>query len=98
MDKPIYKVITLSISEDSKKWPTHELFGWYHTEKKARDAVVCNSCDMQDQSFNYVMISRSYSGAYGLNDEELQWYKWNDTDEKWEVCERPEACKNLIFV
>lgn len=96
-DTPIYKVITLSIREN-EKWPTHEMFGWYHTEENAKEAVACNSCNMQDLAFNYAMISRSYEGAYGLRDEELQWYKWNYTDEKWETCKRPEACRNLMFV
>lgn len=61
-------------------------------------AVDCNSCDMQDCSFNYAMISRSYEGGYGLRDEEVQWYEWNYTDEKWEVCGRPEDCNGLMFV
>lgn len=97
MDKPIYKVITLSIHEE-EQWPTHELFGWYHELEDAMKAVDCNSCDMQDCAFNYAMISRSYEGGYGLRDEEIQWYKWNYTDEKWETCERPEDCNGLMFV
>lgn len=96
MDKPIYKIFTLYISEDAK-WPTREMFGWYHTEEKAREAVACNSCDMQDCAFNYALISRSYQGGYGLRDEELAWFKWNRDKRTWESCERPEACKNLMF-
>ena len=87
MSKPIYKVITLNIRKDS--YPSHEMFGWYHHFNEAALAVKKNSCDMQDNAFNYALISRSYPGAYGLNDEEIQWYKWNYTDEKWEKCERP---------
>ena len=96
-EQPIYKIITLSIREN-EKWPTHEMFGWYHTEHEAREAIACNSCDMQDCAFNYVLLSRSFPGGYGLRDEELQWYKWNYTDREWETCERPEACNNLMFV
>ena len=96
-EQPIYKIITLSIRED-EKWPAHEMFGWYHTEEKAREAVACNSCDMQDCAFNYAMISRSYEGGYGLRDEELAWFKWNRDKRVWESCERPEACNNLMFV
>jgi hypothetical protein len=96
MEKPIYKVITLSIRED-RKWPTHEMFGWYHELEDAMEAVDCNSCDMQDHAFNYALVSRSYEGGYGLRDEEIQWYKWNYTEEKWEICERPEACNGLMF-
>jgi hypothetical protein len=96
MDKPIYKVITLNICNDL--YPIHEMFGWYHELDAAAFAVEQNALDMQDHAFNYVLISRSYQGGYGLNDEELQWYKWNCTDEKWEKCERPETCANLTFI
>ena len=96
MDKPIYKVITLSICNDS--YPSHEMFGWYHEFGAAALAVEQNALDMQDHAFNYVLISRSYQGGYGLNDEEIQWYKWNYIDEKWEKCERPETCNNLTFI
>lgn len=95
-DKPIYKVITLSIYKGS--YQNHEMFGWYHELDSAALAVEQNVLDMQDRAFNYALISRSYQGGYGLNDEEIQWYKWNYTEEKWEACERPDACKNLIFV
>lgn len=95
MDAPIYKVITLSIRKGLH--PSHEMFGWYHKLEDAIKTVDCNSCDMQDHAFNYALISRSYEGAYGLRDEELQWYKWNYTNEKWEICERPEACNGLMF-
>lgn len=93
---PIYKVITLSIREDER--PSHEMFGWYHNCSDAVWAVVNNALDMQDHAFNYALVSRSYQGGYGLNDEELQWYKWNYTDEKWEKCERPDVCDDLKFV
>ena len=96
-DQPIYKIFTLNIREDTK-WPTREMFGWYHTEDKAREAVACNACDMQDHAFNYALISRSYQGGYGLRDEELAWFKWNRDKQVWETCERPETCKNLMFV
>ena len=97
MDTPIYKVITLSIRE-GEQWPSHEMFGWYHDLGTAIAAVVTNALDMQDHAFNYALISRSYEGGYGLRDKEIRWFKWNYTDEKWEVCERPEACSGLMFV
>lgn len=97
---PIYKVITLSIHGNSplKREVSHEMFGWYHHLGAAALAVEQNALDMQDHAFNYALISRSYQGGYGLNDEEIQWYKWNYTDEKWEMCERPNACDGLMFV
>ena len=94
--EPIYKIITLSIKSGERI--IHEMFGWYHHEQGAINAVNFNSCDMQDHAFNYALVSRSYQGGYGLNDEEIQWYKWNYTDEKWEMCERPNACDGLMFV
>lgn len=92
---PIYKVITLSIRKGVR--PRHEMFGWYHHLGAAALAVEQNALDMQDHAFNYALVSRSYQGGYGLNDEEIQWYKWNYTDEKWEMCERPNACDGLVF-
>lgn len=94
--EPIYKVITLSIRKGS--YPSHEMFGWYHHLGAALWAVEQNALDMQDYTFNYALVSRSYEGGYGLRDEELQWYKWNYTDKKWETCERPDACDGLMFV
>lgn len=97
---PIYKVITLNIHGNSslKREVSHEMFGWYHELGAAALAVEQNALDMQDCAFNYALVSRSYQGGYGLNDEEIQWYKWNYTDEKWEMCERPNACDGLMFV
>ena len=88
MSEPIYKVITLSIHGNSplKREVSHEMFGWYHHLGAAALAVEQNALDMQDCAFNYALISRSYQGGYGLNDEEIQWYKWDYTDEKWEMC------------
>lgn len=96
MDMPIYKVFTLNICNDS--YPYYEMFGWYHELGAATLAVEQNVFDMQDHAFNYALVSRSYQGGYGLSDEEIQWYKWNYTDEKWEMCERPEVCDSLRFV
>lgn len=93
--EPIYKVLTLNI--DYGEVQSWEMFGWYHHLGAAALAVEKNSCDMQDNIFNYALVSRSYEGAYGLNDEEIQWYKWNYTDEKWEMCERPGECDRYRF-
>lgn len=95
MSEPIYKVLTFSIREG--KVQTWEMFGWYHHLGAAAIAVDKNACDMQDHAFNYAMVSRSYEGAYGLNDEEIQWFKWNYIDEQWEVCERPSECDHYFF-
>lgn len=97
MNEPIYKVITLSIRE-GEILPSHEMFGWYHHLGAAALAVEQNALDMQDHAFNYALVSASYEGGYGLRDEEIQWYEWNYTDEKWETCERPKACDGLMFV
>ena len=71
--EPIYKVITLSIYGNSplKREVSHEMFGWYHHLGAAALAVEQNALDMQDHAFNYALVSRSYQGGYGLNDEEI---------------------------
>lgn len=93
---PIYKVITLVVRGSIALH--HEMFGWYHHLGAAALAVEQNALDMQDNTFNYALVSRSYEGGYGLNDEEIQWFKWNYIDKKWEMCERPNACDGLMFV
>lgn len=93
--EPIYKVITLSIKPGERI--IHEMFGWYHHGQDAINAVNFNSCDMQDHAFNYVLISCSYEGAYGLDDEELRWYTWDYDKKQWLECERPEACSIYHF-
>lgn len=90
MDAPIYKVITLVIRGTVVL--SREMFGWYHHEQDAINAVDFNSCDMQDNTYNYALVSRSYEGAYGLDDEELRWYEWDFSKKQWFECECPEAC------
>lgn len=95
MSEPIYKIHTFEIFK--KQLHSHEVFGWYHNLDSAILAVETNACDMQDRMFNYAMISCSYEGGYGLRDMDLQWYTWNYTNGKWEMCERPKACDGLMF-
>lgn len=97
----IYKVITLSVRSD--KWYdfSSELAAWYHKLDSAIKCVETNACDIQDCAYNYVMISSSKEGCYGLYDEELFWYKWNKDQEKWiqiSLDERPVACKQLHII
>ncbi len=97
----IYKVITLDVRSD--KWYdfSSEMAAWYITLEDAIKCVETNACDIQDCAYNYVMISSSEEGCYGLNDKELYWYKWNKDQEKWiqiSLVERPKACDSCLIV
>lgn len=99
LGKPIYKVFTLNIFDIEKGNFYSELFGWYRQRKHACNVVENNVFDMQDGGlFNYAVVVRSYQGAYALNDEILQWYKWNYDIGVWEPCEQPDTSKNLILI
>ena len=97
-DQPIYKVITLDIGEvGTGRVNSYEMFGWYHSLFDAYKAVENNVCDMQDHEFNYVLVSKSYQGGYGLCDHECAWYKWDYKERKWKVCDRPDVCRGMHF-
>lgn len=99
--KQIYKVITLDVKSD--KWYdfSSEMAAWYHSLDKAIFCVETNNCDIQDQVYNYALISSSKEGCYGLYDEELYWFKWNKSLDKWEqidLDQRPKACKQIHII
>lgn len=99
LGKPIYKVFTLNMFDIEKGKFCSELFGWYKQQKHACNVVKNNVFDMQDGGlFNYAVVVRSYQGAYALNDEIIQWYRWNYTIGEWEMCECPKSCNNLMFI
>lgn len=92
----IYKVITVEVNSDAFGDFSSELFSWYPTKKKAMRAIAMNAADMQDACYTHVLLSKSYPGAYGLHDKELQWYKWEDG--RWvPTCVRPTACCNFFI-
>lgn len=92
----IYKVITIEVESDAFGDFSSELFSWYPTKKKAMRAIEMNAGDMQDACYTHVLLSKSYPGAYGLHDQELQWYKWEDGH--WvPTCVRPTACCNFFI-
>ena len=92
----IYKVITVEVNSDAMGDFSSELFSWYPTKKKAMRAITRNAADMQDACYTHVLLSKSYPGAYGLHDQELQWYKWEDGH--WvPTCVRPTACCNFFI-
>lgn len=97
----IYKVITLDVRSD--KWYdfSSEMAAWYHSLDKAIFCVETNNCDIQDHTYNYALISSSKEGCYGLYDEELYWFKWNKSLDKWEqidLDQRPKACKQIHII
>ena len=92
----IYKVITIEVESDVMGDFSSELFSWYSTKKKAMRAIEMNAGDMQDACYTHVLLSKSYPGAYGLHDQELQWYKWED-GHGVPTCVRPTACCNFFI-
>lgn len=99
-NKPIYKVYVLDVRSDNWADFDTELCAWYHKETSAKKTVLNNACDIQDNAFNYAMISKSFQGCYGLNDTELYWFKWNSDERKWEeisLDQRPKACNQFCI-
>ena len=90
----IFKVFTLDVFSEEPGGFNAEMCGWYPNIIQAIKAVHRNECDIQDGIFNYAMISKSLPGMYGLEDEEVYWYKWNSETKHWDLLygDKPSAC------
>ena len=70
-------------------------WGWYFTEKEAREAVKRNAADMYEFYYTYTVIERVFCGIPSFATV-VDWYKWN-SDKKdpqgwagtWKICKPP---------
>ena len=79
---------------DSEKDDTR-CVGYYTEFKKAEDAILDNIFDIYETCYDYAVIENIPEGLYKYDDFPV-WYKWNDTDGKYErVTEIPKQYKRM---
>ena len=72
-------------------------WGWVATEKEAEYAVSINAGDMQETTYDYVVIEKYPSGIPAVA-EIVAWYKWTGNYPNgpvWERCEAPKWAEGI---
>lgn len=93
------------VASMQKKGENPRTWGWYPTEKEAREAVAANAADMFEFYYSYTVIEKVHCGIpaamFGI--DTVSWFKWNSdkTDPqgwrgKWKACKPPEFSKSVI--
>lgn len=81
-------------TKDKRCW------GWWPTDKQAKDSVKINDCDMHETVYNYLVIEKMppYPTGCAVIGYSKQWYKWEGTYEngKWKSCDEPEWAENTV--
>jgi hypothetical protein len=96
----IFVISTMELDEDALqrgKYRSrhHRTPGFYHDLKMATEAVIGNFCDIQDCSYNYIVIEEIVDGIYPrpLSDH---WFKWSRKEDKYKPCKKPDALANVF--
>jgi hypothetical protein len=95
-DENIY-LITSVESDESVSWgcSKRRCWGWVATEKEAKYAVSINASDMQETTYDYVVIEKQPSGIPAIA-EVVAWYKWTGRYPSgwvWKRCKAPDWSK-----
>ena len=78
------------------------LVGFYRSLDKAKQCVEEDWADFDEAGYyNYVVIERNVEGLYNINGFELDiqtewWYKFDDDNNKWVVCEKPDWSVGIV--
>lgn len=61
----------------------------------AKEIIENNKYDLNETIYNYALIENIPEGIYQYDMNPL-WFKFNELDEKYELCEIPKCCKNNV--
>jgi hypothetical protein len=76
---------------------TNRCWGWYSNLKLAKQHIKDNITDIaEDGSFNYAVIEEVPMGILPLETKEIQWYKYNIKNNKYQECEKPKWSNTTI--
>lgn len=93
----IYMVTTFTkMEKDDLGWPntgSSNFIGWFSTERRAREFVINNECDIWETIYDYALIEEWYEGYSGYT-LSAYWYKYNREIDKYEPILAPECTKN----
>ncbi len=63
-------------------------FGYYTDLEIAKKAVSENRCNIEERYYRYCVIE-SYSPGIHSDSNEIQWYVFNLSEDKWKETNRP---------
>ena len=91
-NKELYFVTALAKKSDDF---SARCFGYLESLEDAIQAVTINDGDIHECCHNYVVIEAIPPGLMFIA-KEIKWFIWNDSDSKYEECEKPELLTNII--
>lgn len=80
----MYFVITMQ-----DKGMSPRCVGYFETFQEAENIILNNVCDIFEYYYDYVIIENIKPGLYQY-DQKPSWYKWNDTNDCYELINKPE--------
>lgn len=94
----IYMVTTFTkMEKDDLGWPdtgSSNFIGWFSAERRAREFVINNECDIWETIYDYALIEEWCEGYSGYT-LDAYWYKYNREIDKYEPILAPERAKNF---
>lgn len=67
--------------------------GYVASLDKAKEILENNECDICETCYNYATIENIPEGIYQYDTSPI-WFKFNELEEKYEECNKPEESKN----
>ena len=95
----IFVVTTMTIPDvDAKKFFDNKsrTVGWFPNFRDAKVSVVNNDLDICEAgSNNFCVIEECSPGFYNCDQKE-HWFKWNEVNNKYESCDKPNCYHTVI--
>lgn len=94
----IYTILVFTrLEQDEKGWPnfgSERLVGYYTNKDIAFNAVINNSCDINETCYDYALIEEVEEGLY--NAAMNRWlFKYNRDKDEYESIEEPDFMKHF---
>ena len=81
-----------TIQEKNDKIIDQRCVGYYDTYDEAEELLMANAYDFCETIYNYAVIEAIPSGVYQY-DTEPKWFKYNELEDTYEKCDKPEFAK-----
>lgn len=69
-------------------------FGYYTSLDEALERVQFGH-DLEERSYNYLVIENVAEGVYPTS-EEIRWFKWNENQNAWQQIDKPKETQHVI--
>lgn len=88
--KHIYTITTMS----DLKSLDYRCVGFFYDFEMAQEAVINNSCDIHEMTYDYAIIEEVAEGIYATTFN-IHYYKYNHSTQKYELIEPPKELSHL---